>query len=210
MEVREKTVKQRTATRQAGLVEAALRLAAQHSPAHITTAELAHAVGISQGAIFKHFSNKEAIWLAVLDWVNETLMTRLHTAAETANTMSALRAVFLAHVDFVCAYPGVPRLIFQELQQAGDSALKARVRRLMQDYRQLLLALLQQAAARQLLRADIDPRAATALFIGSIQGLVMQAMLANDVPAIARQAPGVFAILERGLQAETNAQQGKP
>lgn len=210
MEVREKTVKQRTATRQAGLVKAALQLAAQHSPAHITTAELAHAVGISQGAIFKHFSNKEAIWLAVLDWVNDTLMTRLHTAAETANTMSALRAVFLAHVDFVCTYPGVPRLIFQELQQAGDSALKARVRRLMQDYRQLLLALLQQAAARQLLRADIDPRAATALFIGSIQGLVMQAMLANDVPAIARQAPGVFAILERGLQAETNAQQGKP
>ena len=212
MEVQDKLPKQRTEVRQASLVDAALLLASQHSPADITTADLARAVGISQGAVFKHFASKEAIWLAVLDWVAETLMARLQTAAAGAEhtALPALRAVFLAHVDFVMSYPGVPRLIFQELQSPGDSALKSRVRTLMQRYRQLLLAVLQQAKTQQALRPGIDLQAAAVLFIGSVQGLVMQAMLADDAQAIAAQAPGVFAILQHGLQCPQTEFQGAP
>jgi len=212
MEVQDKSPKQRTEVRQAGLVEAALLLAAQRSPADITTADLAHAVGISQGAVFKHFASKEAIWLAVLDWVAETLMTRLKNAAEGANrdALPALRAVFLAHVDFVMSYPGVPRLIFQELQRPGDTALKSRVRALMQRYHQLLLTVLQQAKAQQALRPGIDLQAAAVLFIGSVQGLVMQAMIADDVQTMAAQAPGVYAILQKGLQCPPGDFQGAP
>ncbi|HEX5697931.1 MAG TPA: TetR/AcrR family transcriptional regulator [Rhodoferax sp.] len=212
MEVQDKSPKQRTVVRQASLVEAALLLAAQRSPADITTADLARAVGISQGAVFKHFASKEAIWLAVLDWVAETLMARLQTAAEGANraALPALRAVFLAHVDFVMNYPGVPRLIFQELQSPGETALKSRVRALMQRYRQLLLTVLQQAKAQQALRPGINLQSAAVLFIGSVQGLVMQAMLADDAPVIAAQAPGVFAILQHGLQCPPTEFQGAP
>ena len=212
MEVLDKTPKQRTEVRQAGLVEAALLLAAQRSPADITTADLARAVGISQGAVFKHFASKESIWLAVLDWVAETLMARLQAAAEGAKhaALPALRAVFLAHVDFVMSYPGVPRLIFQELQRPGDTALKNRVRALMQRYRQLLLTILQQAKTQQVLRPGINLQAAAVLFIGSVQGLVMQAMLADEARTIAGQAPGVFAILQHGLQCQPNDFQGTP
>ena len=212
MEVQDKSPKQRTEARQAGLVEAALLLAAQRSPADITTADLARAVGISQGAVFKHFASKETIWLAVLDWTAETLMARLQAAAEGAKhaALPALRAVFLAHVDFVMSYPGVPRLIFQELQSPGDTALKSRVRVLMQRYRQLLLAVLQQAEKQQALRPGIDLQAASVLFIGSVQGLVMQAMISNNAHAMAAQAPGVFAILQHGLQCQPNDFQGTP
>ncbi|MDI1247225.1 MAG: TetR/AcrR family transcriptional regulator [Rhodoferax sp.] len=212
MEVLDKSPKQRTEVRQAELVHAALMLAAQRSPADITTADLARAVGLSQGAVFKHFASKEAVWLAVLDWVTDSLMARLEKAAEGADhaAMPALRAVFLAHVDFVLSYPGVPRLIFQELQRPGDSLLKSQVCALMQRYRQLLLAVLQCANKQEVLRPAIDLSAATVLFIGSVQGLVMQAMLADDIPAIARQAPGVFAILQQGLQCPPNELQGTP
>ncbi|MCM2340966.1 TetR/AcrR family transcriptional regulator [Rhodoferax sp.] len=212
MEVQDKPPKQRTEVRQASLVEAALLLAAERSPADITTADLARAVGISQGAVFKHFASKEAIWLAVLDWVTETLMTRLHTAAAHADraALPALRAIFLTHVDFVMCYPGVPRLVFQELQRPGDTALKSRVRALMQRYRQLLLAVLQLAKTQQALRPGIDLQAAAVLFIGSVQGLVMQAMISNNVQAMAAQAPGVFAILQHGLQCQPTEFQGAP
>jgi AcrR family transcriptional regulator len=163
-------------------------------------------VGISQGAVFKHFSSKEAIWMAVLDWATETLMTRLQAAADeapieaTPTGLSALRAVFMAHVNFVIEQPGVPRMIFHELQRPDESAVKQSVRKLLQRYRQLLLNLLQQALAQKALRPDIDLQAAAVLFIGSVQGLVMQALISGDVAAMAVQAPGVFAIVQRGLQ----------
>lgn len=229
MHVTERPIKQRTEVRQAGLVEAALQLAAQRSPADISTGDLARAVGITQGAVFRHFASKEAIWLAVLDWATDTLMARLQAAAQDAQqapspsndptlpvpdatppALVALRAVFLAHVGFVVEQPGVPRVVFQELQRPGDTALKVRVRALLGRYRQLLMQLLQQAQQEQGLAPGTDLQAAAVLFIGSVQGLVMQALISGDVPAMALQAPGVFALYQRALQSQRQDSQGTP
>lgn len=196
-----------TEVRQASLVDAAIQLAAQRSPADITTSDLAQAVGITQGAVFRHFANKEAIWLAVLDWTSDTLLARLQTASALANAGTlaqadpflSLHLVFMAHVDFVIEYPGVPRIIFQELQHAQDSPLKGSVRSLMQRYQLLVIDLLQNAKARRLLATDIDIPSAAVLFMGSVQGLVMQSMLTGQVQAMTTQAPGVFAIYLRGI-----------
>ena len=199
MEISVKSVKQSTEIRQAGLVEAALRLAAQRSPADITTGDLAQAVGITQGAMFRHFASKEAVWLAALDWTSDTLMAQLHAAADLPDPLTALQAVFMAHVDFVVAHPGVPRVIFQELQHAQDTALKARVRGLMQQYRRLLMSLLERAQEQRLLAPGTDREAAAVLFVGSVQGLVMQSLISGEVRAMAQQAPAVFTIYLRGL-----------
>lgn len=200
MQVSEKLPKQRTEVRRASLVEAAIKLAAQRSPADITTGDLAQAVGITQGAVFRHFASKEMIWLAVLDWVTLTLMGRLQSAAENKPAMAALQAVFLTHVDFVAEHPGVPRVIFQELQSPGDTTLKAKVRGLLQQYRHLLTRLLTQARLEKTIASNADLQGAAVLFIGSVQGLVMQSMVSGHVADMVRQAPGVFAIFQRGLQ----------
>lgn len=214
-----KPSRQRTEVRQAHLVDAALHLAAQRSPAEITTADLANAVGITQGAVFRHFASKDAIWLAVMASVTEQLMGQLQAAALAAdaplespsteqaastqpaerNALRALEAVFMTHVAFVVAYPGVPRVIFQELQQPQDTALKASVRALMQQYRTLLMRLLTQAQQQRLIAPEADLTGACVLFIGSLQGLVMQALISGDVAAMNQLAPGVFAIYRRGL-----------
>lgn len=192
--------KQPTQTRQAELMAAALALAALRSPATVTTTELAQAVGITQGAVFRHFESKEAIWLAVMDQVSETLLARLREAAAAhAQPLPALQAVFMAHVDFVVEHPGVPRLIFQELQQPQDTALKARVRRLMHEYRLLLTRLLQQAQDLQVLQPGTNLQAAAVLFMGSVQGLVMQSLLSGQVDAMRAQAPAVFQLLQQAV-----------
>jgi AcrR family transcriptional regulator len=200
MEANGKRTRQSTEVRQAHLLEAALALAAQRSPADITTADLARAVGISQGAVFRHFPSKEAIWLAALDWATQGLMRKLQAAAEGADhPLAAVQAVFLTHVDFVIAHPGVPRLVFQELQQPQDTPLKTCVRQLMQQYRQLLTGLLQRAREQGQLGPAVDLQAAAVLFIGSMQGLVMQSMLSGQVQAMAGLAPGVLQLYLRAI-----------
>lgn len=188
--------------RQAELVAAALQLAAGRSPSTITTADLAQAVGITQGAVFRHFPSKDAIWLAALDLVQTDLLERLHRAADAqADPLAALRAIFLAHVDFVVEQPGVPRVIFQELQHPDDSPLKSQVRVLMQTYRQLLAQWLRRARSAGLLAPGTDTQAAAVLFIGAVQGLVMQTLISGQVGAMRRQAPAVFDLLLAGLAA---------
>jgi AcrR family transcriptional regulator len=150
-------------------------------------------VGISQGAVFRHFASKEDLWLAALDWASERLLRELDAASSGApHPLAALQAVFQAHVAFVMRHPGVPRLIFQELQHAADTPLKARVRGLMQGYRALVTGLLAQAREQEQLRPEADLEAATVLFIGSVQGLVMQALVSGQVAGMALLAPRVF------------------
>lgn len=190
-----------TKTRQAEIVAAALRLAQESSPAAITTSDLASAVGLSQGALFKHFPSKEAIWLAAMAWVAEHLLRSLNEAAQQASTpIDALRSVFDAHVEFVVTCPGVPRVIFHELQQAMDSPLKQQVRGLMQGYRQLLLRLLKSAMQRGDVAPDLDAPAAATLFVGIVQGLVMQSMLNGHISTMRAEAPRVFDLYLRGIR----------
>jgi AcrR family transcriptional regulator len=203
--------KQPTQTRQASLVAAALDLAAERSPAEVTTAALAQAVGITQGAVFRHFESKEAIWLAVIDFAHQDLLARLHAAAiAQPQPMAALRAVFMAHVDFVVERPGVPRVIFQELQHPEDTPLKARVRGLMQAYRTLITGLLQQAQTAQALAPGTDLQAAAVLFIGSVQGLVMQSLLSGQVGAMRQLAPAVFDLFQQAMAAPPSRARRSP
>lgn len=189
-----------THARQAEIVAAALRLAQDRSPAAITTTDLARAMGLSQGALFKHFPSKDAIWQASMSWVAEHLLRSLNEAAQQAPTpLAALRRVFEAHVAFVVTHSGVPRMIFHELQQPEDSPLKQQVRFLMQGYRQLLLGLLNAAAQRGDLVPELDASAAATLFLGIVQGLVMQSMMSGQMSTMQTEAPRVFHLYLRAI-----------
>jgi TetR/AcrR family transcriptional regulator len=191
--------------RRAEIIEAVLSLSAERSPGLITTAEIAKAQGLSQGAIFKHFPSKEDIWLAVAERVASTLLTTIAQAAKQATSpLAALRAIFLAHVGFVIEHPGTPRFIFHELQRAIDSPVKQRIRSMLAQYRQLLMGLLEAAAQRGDLDKNINQQAAASLFIGSIQGLVMQSMVAGSPLAMREQAEAVLAIFERGIASQNS------
>lgn len=192
-----------TDARQSAIVTAALRLAAGNSPAAITTTELASAVGLSQGALFKHFASKDAVWLAAMDWAAEQLLQTLSDAASsTPSPCAALRAVFDAHVAFVAAHPGVPRLVLHQLQQVGDTPIKRRARDLMQAHRALVQDLLHKAVDTREAATDLDVPAAATMFLGQIQGLAMQSVMSGQTSAMQELAPRVFAIYERGIRVQ--------
>ena len=191
-----------TEERQAEIVAAALHLARTVSPVSITTSDIAAAIGITQGAVFKHFPTKDAIWVASMKWVRERLLAKLEEAARAEiSGVPALEAVFRAHVAFVIAHPGAPRIIFHELQQPADSPVKQEVRALLQAYRQILLHQLKAGMKLGELQAGLDLEAAATLFVGIVQGLVMQSMLTGKPAAMKAQGDGVFGIYLRGIRA---------
>src|SRR3546814_5506264 len=111
--------------RRAATVEAVVDLAAEQNPSDITTTAIAQRMGLTQGALFRHFPSKDAILQAVMSWVTERLLARVDKAAEeAASPAAALEAVFMTHIDFVSDHPGVPRMLFGELQRPGETLPK--------------------------------------------------------------------------------------
>ena len=186
--------------RRAATVEAVVALAADHNPGDITTAAIARQMNLTQGAVFRHFPSKGAIWLAVMEWVADRLMSQLERAAEgLASPLEKMRAMFMSNVEFVAKHPGVPRMIFSELQRAEETPAKDMVRTLVQRYRTRLIRLIEAGKACGELAEDLDSEAAAVLFIGAIQGLVMQSLIAGDVARIRQDAPRAYAIFQRGV-----------
>lgn len=186
--------------RRATTVETVIDLAAEQNPSEITTSAIAERMGLTQGALFRHFPNKDAIVEAVLSWVAERLLARVDRATRAApSPLAALEAVFTAHVDFIAEHPGVPRMLFGELQRPADTLPRKMVQALMERYGERLHRLLEDGITAGELDPALDIEAAVQLFIGTIQGLVIQAMVAGEVARIRRDAPGVFAIYRRGI-----------
>ncbi len=174
--------------RRALTVETVIQLAAERNPGDITISAIAARMGLTQAAVFRHFPTKEAVMQAVMSWVAEKLLSRVDVAIQsTASPSAALRAVFMTHVAFVVDHPGVPRIIFQELQRTTSKGPRKLVQ-MLRRYGERLLRLLHEGKRRGELIASLDVEAAAALFVGSIQGLVMQSLLAGDAASIHRLA----------------------
>lgn len=183
-------------------VETVVSLAGAQNPSEITTAAIAKHMSVTQGALFRHFPCKDAIWETVMEWVAEGLLSRIDRAATSvASPLEALRAVFDSHVSFVIEHPGVPRMMFGELQRAEATPAKRVVRGLMRRYGERLTRKIEEAKELGEVAAEIDSRAATILFIGMLQGLVMQSMLAGNIEAARINAAEVFEVFRRGVAA---------
>jgi AcrR family transcriptional regulator len=186
--------------RRAVTVEAVVKLAGSQNPSEITTAAIAKHMNLTQGALFRHFQNKEAIWQAVMEWVAERLLARIdHSAEGIESPLAAMEAMFMSHIEFVAAHPGVPRMIFGELQRAESTPAKRVVQALLQRYGARLHRLIEKGKASGELSSSLDSEAAATLFIGTVQGLVMQSLLAGDAGRMRLDAARVFAIYRRGI-----------
>ncbi len=187
--------------RQREIIAAVLELARLHGPDAITTQAIADHIGVTQGAIFRHFPNKEAIWLAVFAWVDDALAVILDEASGTSATpVRQLERIFLAHTAFIARYPGVPRILFHDLQTPGRSPVRKAVRAMVMGYRQRLTEVLARGKADGTLCATLDEAKAAGLFIGAVQGLVIQSALREDPEVLTRDAGAVFAILLHGFK----------
>ena len=178
-----------------------IELAASANPSEITTAAIAKHMQLTQGAIFRHFPNKDAIWKAVMNWVSKTLMARVERAThEAGSPLAALQAIFLTHIDFVTKHPGAPRLLFGESQANRAPPAKQMAQTLMTHYAAHLRNLIELGKASGELRPDLDTEAAVLSFVGSIQGLVMQTLISGDLEQTRQNAPRVFSVFRMGIE----------
>lgn len=190
-----------TGQRRQEIVATVLALARERGPDAITTQAIADRMGLTQGAVFRHFPDKQAIWLAVFAWVREALGAAISQAVEKADSpLAKVEAAFLAHVAFIAANPGVPRVMFHEMQYPGDSPVRAEVRAMIASYRQRLTLLFRQAKAAGELPRELDATLAPVSYIGAVQGLVIEASLAGDEAGMLKRARKLFALLRDGYR----------
>ena len=197
------TVKKRMSSeeRQGEIIRVAVELAADKGVDSVTTQDMADAMQLTQGAIFRHFATKDDIWIAVMQWIRGKLMKLLDKAAGNASDpLNAIELMFFAHVAFISKHPAIPRLLFSELLHKKNSKLRDLIQGIISGYEAKIAGLLDAAKAQAMVSNELDSQSAAVLYIGMIQGLVMQTSIFSGKRSLQQEAEKTFPIFIHGIK----------
>lgn len=195
-----------TEERQSEIIRVAVHLAAEKGIDSVTTQDMANAMKVTQGAIFKHFPTKDDIWFAVIHWIRERLMTVLEKAAsEASDPIDAIERMFFAHIAFISKHPSIPRLLFSELLHKKNSKLRDLIQEIISAYEGKIAGLLEAAKDQSLVARDLDSKNAAVLYIGMIQGLFMQVSIFGGKRLLLDEARKTFPIYLYGIKKRDEA-----
>jgi len=195
-----------TEERQSEIIRVAVHLAAEKGIDSVTTQDMANAMKVTQGAIFKHFPTKDDIWFAVIHWIRSSLMTVLEkAAAEAVDPIDAIERMFFAHIAFISKHPSIPRLLFSEMLHKKNSKLRDLIQEIISGYEGKIAGLLEAAKEQSLVAHDLDSKSAAVLYIGMIQGLFMQISIFGGKRLLLDEARKTFPIYLYGIRKRNNA-----
>lgn len=199
----QETTKKRLSSeeRQSEIIRVTMELAADKGMDNVTTQDMADAMQLTQGSIFRHFATKDDIWIAVIEWIRDRLMKVLDKAASDASDpLNAVERMFFAHITFIGKHPAIPRLMFSELQRKKNGTMRRLMQELLSGYEAKISDLLEAAKTQSLVSGDLDSQSAAVLYIGMIQGLVMQSSIFSGKRTLRSEAERIFPLFLHGIK----------
>jgi AcrR family transcriptional regulator len=86
--------------RRAQIVEAAVRVVAEHGVSGATVARIAAAAGVSEGTLYVHFTSREEMLMAALDRIFSRMADLIDSSPET-NAVDILRDIARRHSEMM-------------------------------------------------------------------------------------------------------------
>lgn len=161
--------------RKADIVAAVLKLADRIGPDRLTTNDVAHEVGVTQAAIFRHFPTKADLWTAVGDAIADRLGTAWQQAVTGSESPSArLRALIATQLRQIEETPALPAILHSRELNVDNAALRDRFRRVLMTYQAHLVAILEGMAEEGVLAEGVLPNDAAVLLTSLVQGIAIR------------------------------------
>jgi TetR/AcrR family transcriptional regulator len=153
------------------ILQTLARMLEERHGERITTAELARAVGVSEAALYRHFSGKGRMFEALLEFIEESLFTRItKILAEEPDTRRRLQSILLLVLGFAEKNPGMARLLYGDILLGETERLRRRVAQIYDRLETQLKQILREGEARDGRRFAVNETAS--LLLALIEGRV--------------------------------------
>jgi AcrR family transcriptional regulator len=165
--------RQNTRVRQKQIVNAVRKLITKYGSEHITVRRIAKEIGISEGAIYRHFKSKRDILFLLVDDIEHNLMEEIDKSyAESAGRLRILDNMLRNHLSSIEQRKGLSFHVIAEIVSLGDRRLNRKIFEILNKYFDRIKQVLSEGIKTSEIRADIDLDTTATLFFGMIQGLV--------------------------------------
>ena len=134
---------------------------------------MAEEIGVTEGAIYKHFKSKRDILSFLVDDIEITLLADIeNNCSGKVEILSSLEQIVIDHVSAIEQRKGVTFQVIAEIISLGDKKLNKEVYLVIQKYIDRIKVILEEGVKAGVIRSDIDLEAAARLFFSMTQGLV--------------------------------------
>lgn len=141
----------------------------------ITTAALAAEVGVSEAALYRHFPSKTRMYEGLIDFIEETLFTRMRTIiVEEPDAASRCYRILTLLLTFAERNPGITRLLTGDALTGETERLHKRIQQLFDRLETQLKQILREAEISENLRPAITVTAAANLILALAEGRISQ------------------------------------
>ena len=164
----------------------------------ITTSQLARAVGVSEAALYRHFPSKAKMFEGLLEFIEETLFTRINKIiADESRAEARVQNILFLLLGFADKNPGMARLLYGDVLVGETERLRKRVVQIFDRIETQLKQILREGEARENLRVPIGDTAALLLAVieGAITRFVRSEFKSSPVAGWERQ----WELLRKGV-----------
>ncbi len=172
-----------TLVRRRQIVAAARKLIVKYGSEHVTVRRIAKEIGVSEGAIYRHFKSKREILSFLVDEIEDILMSDIEKgdaeAAGAPNAVEMLELIITHHVSSIEQRSGISFQVIAEIISFGDKKLNRKIYDVIDEYISRIRDILAEGVKEGVIKPDVDLDAVATLFFGVIQGLVSLWALSN-------------------------------
>jgi AcrR family transcriptional regulator len=192
--------RQTTSLRRKQIIDALRKLIIECGSENVTVRRIAKEIGVSQGAIYRHFKSKREILDFLVDYIEESLIGDIEKNDPRATTLETLENILKNHISAVEQRKGVSFLVVAEIISLGDKRLNRKIYDVLNNYISHIKDLIIGGIQSEEIKADIDPGMTATTFFGIIQGMVSLWALSNYTFTLEEKYPGLWHFFSQSIQ----------
>ena len=195
-------IRQTTLVRKYQIIEAARNLITSRGMESVTMGSIAFAVGLSEGAIYRHFTSKHQILTLLIDDMERTLLNTVSEAQEEgASALENLEHILEAHLTDVEGLRAVSFIVIAEAMAFDGIGLGPRVSSMLTNYLESIQRVLEKGVEEGSIRPDLHIDAAATTFFGIIQSTATLWALNERTSPLAEWRAQMWQIYKGGVAA---------
>lgn len=182
-----------SSNRKEQIVFNALQIISEEGVKNLTMKNIGNRIGISDAALYRHFTNKQEIVLAMIETVGRNLTVNISSAVSNIeNPVDKLKEILHIHLGYLEQNKGIPRLIFSEEVHQNDPVLRKAVLKMVNHYLDLIRGILLRAKDNGQVKPDINIEATAIAFLGLVQATAFIWSLSGFEFSISDRAPALW------------------
>jgi AcrR family transcriptional regulator len=170
-----------TDTRQKQIKKAVLEIIADEGLHNISTRNLAKRIGLTEGAIFRHFPAKRDIIKGIMDdVVNDLIGALRNIVLSSLKAEEKLFEYLCRNVKYFEENKGIMMLLLSEATYSGDKELKAKLNEIRTEQKRFITKMVKDGMAEGVWDNNVNPEDFALLYTGILITFNVELVLNKD------------------------------